>query len=169
MKWFFTDECIPKDGLRPVLFLLFEMIFKYINTSMTYTKWIGVWIFLGRALSWKSKACVLRGKDLRVFIHMSLATFSRGQWHGKGEGVPVPGFLRHHLQPAPQACSWFWIKGTSSGFWQPTPVFLPGESHGWRSLVGYSPRGRKESGMTEQLLSPQGSRKKPSLSESHTD
>ena len=25
--------------------------------------------------------------------------------------------------------------------WQPTPVFLPGESHGWRSLAGYSPWG----------------------------
>ena len=25
--------------------------------------------------------------------------------------------------------------------WQPTPVLLPGESHGWRSLVGYSPQG----------------------------
>ena len=25
---------------------------------------------------------------------------------------------------------------------QPTPVPLPGESHGWRSLVGYSPWGR---------------------------
>ena len=35
--------------------------------------------------------------------------------------------------------------------WQPTLVFLPGESHGRRSLVGYSPRGRKESDMTEQL------------------
>ena len=35
--------------------------------------------------------------------------------------------------------------------WQSTPVFLPGESHGWRSLVGYSPRGRKELDMTEQL------------------
>ena len=35
--------------------------------------------------------------------------------------------------------------------WQPTPVFLPGESHGRRSLVGYSPRGRKESDTTEQL------------------
>ena len=35
--------------------------------------------------------------------------------------------------------------------WQPAPVFLPGESHGWRSLVGYSPRGRKESDMTERL------------------
>ena len=35
--------------------------------------------------------------------------------------------------------------------WQPTPVFLPGESYGWRSLVGYSPRGRKESDTIEQL------------------
>ena len=33
--------------------------------------------------------------------------------------------------------------------WQPTPVFLPGESHRQRSLVGYSPWGHKESGMTE--------------------
>ena len=29
--------------------------------------------------------------------------------------------------------------------WQPTPVFLPGESHGQRSLVGYSPWGHRES------------------------
>ena len=28
--------------------------------------------------------------------------------------------------------------------WQPTPGFLPGESHGQRSLAGYSPRGRRE-------------------------
>ena len=27
--------------------------------------------------------------------------------------------------------------------WQPTPVFLPGKSHGWRSLVGYSPWSHK--------------------------
>ena len=35
--------------------------------------------------------------------------------------------------------------------WQPTPVLLPGESYGGRSLVGYSPWGRKESDMTERL------------------
>ena len=35
--------------------------------------------------------------------------------------------------------------------WQPTPVLLPGESHGWRSLVGYSLWDRKDSDMTEQL------------------
>ena len=34
---------------------------------------------------------------------------------------------------------------------QPTPGFLPRESHGQRSLAGYSPRGRKESDMTERL------------------
>ena len=35
--------------------------------------------------------------------------------------------------------------------WQPTSVFLPGESHGERSLVGHSPRGHKELDTTEQL------------------
>ena len=35
--------------------------------------------------------------------------------------------------------------------WQPTPVFLPGKSHGQRSLVDYSPRGLKELDMTERL------------------
>ena len=37
--------------------------------------------------------------------------------------------------------------------WQPTPVFLPGESHGQGSLAGYSPWGRKESDMTWRLNS----------------
>ena len=33
--------------------------------------------------------------------------------------------------------------------WQPTPVLLPGKSHGQRSLAGYSPQGCKELDMTE--------------------
>ena len=35
--------------------------------------------------------------------------------------------------------------------WHPTPVLLPGKSHGWRGLVGCSPWGRQESDTTEQL------------------
>ena len=35
--------------------------------------------------------------------------------------------------------------------WLPTPVFLPGESHGQKSLVGYSQWGHKELDMTERL------------------
>ena len=43
--------------------------------------------------------------------------------------------------------------GRSPGWrkWQPTPVFLPGKSHGQRSLVGYTPQGSKESDTTEWL------------------
>ena len=35
--------------------------------------------------------------------------------------------------------------------WHPTPVLLPGKSHGWRSLVGCSPWGHEESDRTERL------------------
>ena len=35
--------------------------------------------------------------------------------------------------------------------WQPTPVFLPGEFQGQRSLASYSPRGHKELDKTERL------------------
>ena len=36
--------------------------------------------------------------------------------------------------------------------WQPTPVFLPGESHGQRSVAGYSPQGRRELDTTERAF-----------------
>ena len=35
--------------------------------------------------------------------------------------------------------------------WQPTPVFVPGEFHGQRSLAGYGPWGHKEWDIAEQL------------------
>ena len=37
--------------------------------------------------------------------------------------------------------------------WQPPPVFFPGESHGWRTLAGYHPQGRKESDTSEHICS----------------
>ena len=48
-----------------------------------------------------------------------------------------------HKEMAPQ--------GYLATQWQPTPVLLPGKSHGWRSLIGCSPWGRWESDMTERL------------------
>ena len=45
-----------------------------------------------------------------------------------------------------------WVRHTHQRRqWHPTPVLLPGKSHGWRSLVGCSPWGRKESDTTERL------------------
>ena len=42
------------------------------------------------------------------------------------------------------------VNSVSSGRrqWHPTPVLLPGKSHGWRSLVGCGPWGREESDFT---------------------
>ena len=49
---------------------------------------------------------------------------------------------RHEFDP--------WVRKTPwRRPWQPTPVFLPGESHGQRGLAGYSPKGHKESDTTE--------------------
>ena len=50
-----------------------------------------------------------------------------------GNRVSIPGLRRFPWRRA----------------WQPTPVSLPGKSHGQRSLGGYSPWGCKELGMTE--------------------
>ena len=47
------------------------------------------------------------------------------------------------LQPS----AFFWRRQ-----WHPTPVLLPGKSHGRRNLVGYSPWGRKELDTTERHL-----------------
>ena len=47
-----------------------------------------------------------------------------------------------------------WVRKFCTGNmkeWHPTPVYLPGKSHGWRSLVGCSPQGRQESDTTERL------------------
>ena len=44
-----------------------------------------------------------------------------------------------------------WVEGLPRRRqWHPTPVLLPGKSHGWRSLVGCSPWGRRGSDTTER-------------------
>ena len=54
---------------------------------------------------------------------------------------------------APSQTPWP-IQTSSVRPWQPTPVLLPGESHGRRSLVGCSPLGHEESDTSEQLPFP---------------
>ena len=54
----------------------------------------------------------------------------------------LPECRRHEFDPRVRKIPW-------RRRWLPTPVFLPGESHGQRSLSGYSPRGRQESDTTE--------------------
>ena len=63
-------------------------------------------------------------------------------WEFRGPSVLLQIELFH---------SFLWLSSIGRRQWQPTPVLLPGKSHGWRSLVGCSPWGRWESDTTERL------------------
>ena len=72
-------------------------------------------------------------QDGRVIVESSDELWSTGGW------------MANHPSIFAMRTSWWRRK------WQPTPVLVPGKSHGWRSLVGYSPWGLKESDRTERL------------------
>ena len=66
------------------------------------------------------------------------------RWFGASQVAPVvnnspinAGDMRHGINPWVGKIPWRWGR-------QATPVFLPGESHGQRSLVGYGPQDCKE-------------------------
>ena len=97
---------------------------------------------------WLSARKIKRGgqKEARRQVNCLLRVFL--------EAVRLPRWLsgeestwqcrRHGLDPWVGKIPW-------RRKWQPAPVFLPGKSHGQRSLGGYSPWGHKESDMTERL------------------
>ena len=59
-----------------------------------------------------------------------------GGTSGKEPACQCRSHQRHRFSPWAGKTPW-------RRKWQPTPVFLPGDSHGQRSLAGYSPWGRK--------------------------
>ena len=76
---------------------------------------------------------------------------------GIGKGFPGSSVVKN--LPAKQE-TWVWSLGQEDPpEKEPTPVFLPGKPNGQRSLVGYSPWGRKESDTTERLKNSKGMEK----------
>ena len=84
----------------------------------------------------KGPNLLLKGLDTEVTRQVGLP---RGTLRGKG---PACRSRRHGFNPSVWKIPW-------GRKWQPTPVFLPGEFNGQRSLVGYSPWGCKELDTTE--------------------
>ena len=88
---------------------------------------------------------------------------ARAQWLSRvrlrAHGLQPPGSSVHGFPsqehwsglscPPPQDCSQ--LRDRRRRQWHPTPVLLPGKSHGRRSLVGCSPWGLEESNTTERL------------------
>ena len=79
----------------------------------------------------------LRGNLVKLSVYHTLKLGFFGSPYGKESACRRPGFN-------PWVGKIPWRRD-----WQPTPVFLPGEFHGQRSLVGYSLGGCKESDTTE--------------------
>ena len=88
---------------------------------------------------------ILGSREINIFIYTDLILF-KGFPDGPAgkESACSTGDRRHGFSP--------WAgKFPRRRKWQPTPVFLPGESPWTEERVSYSPRGCKESDMTEQL------------------
>ena len=66
------------------------------------------------------------------------------EWEGSPKGGGEPMYMYDSLT---LLYSRHWYRRRH---WRPTPILLPGKSHGWRSLVGCSPWGRKESDTIER-------------------
>ena len=77
-------------------------------------------------------------------MKLLLARGLPGGTNGQEPTCQCRGHRRHGFNP------WLWNIPWRRA-WQSTPVFLPGESYGQRSLVGYRPCDCKESDMTERL------------------
>ena len=84
-------------------------------------------------------------------LDMNLGNFGRWWGTGKSDMLQFMGSWRvgHYLKTKQTARNLQCYSSLWRRQWQPTPVFLPGEFCGQRSLAGYSPWGCKESDTTE--------------------
>ena len=84
-------------------------------------------------------------------LDMNLGNFGRWWGTGKSDMLQFMGSWRvgHYLKTKQTARNLQCYSSLWRRQWQPTPVFLPGEICGQRSLAGYSPWGCKESDTTE--------------------
>ena len=89
-----------------------------------------------------------------IVIFTTLISFNSRTWHSFLSVCFIFAFFHHTACLTAYmcfVCLGRFIPSYWRRKWQPTPVLLPGKSHGWRSLIGYSPWGPKESDTTERL------------------
>ena len=96
--------------------------------------------FVSHSINWFFKQ---KQNKINKWIEATMYTGGfPGGASGKEPACQYRRHKRHGFDPWVRKMPW----KTAS---KPTPVFLPGESHGQRSLEGYSPQGRKELDTTE--------------------
>ena len=98
---------------------------------------------------------LLKGIFLTQGLNLGLPHCRQILYHLSHQGRPSSGGLSKNkkcfLDPSCSQTNCRITYITWRRKWQPTPVLLPGKSHGRRSLVGYNPWGCEEWDTTEQL------------------
>ena len=113
---------------------------KDVISAKAYT-WPEPWEALGQKVIYRTGACLEASKPIvQNPVYLSAGD---AQWLSEEESTcQCRRCRRHGLDPWVGRIPW-------RRAWRPTPVFLPGESHGQKSLAGYSPWGHRESDTTE--------------------
>ena len=93
-------------------------------------------------ISWTEESGGLQSMGSQSWARLSNKHLTSGWGSGKEPACRCRRHRRRRFSPWVRKIPW-------RRKWQPTPLFLPGESHGQRSLVGYSPWNHKESDRTE--------------------
>ena len=122
-----------------------RMIFDFLSDFLRF-----VWLSLGivPVVIGVTLVCCLVASCSSVegVCHLLSIVFGRTFWLIRGSEVKASACNAGDQGSIPGSGRFPWRRK-----WQPTPVFLPGESHGRRNPVGYSPRGCKESDTTERF------------------
>ena len=136
---------MPSDHLilcRPLLLLpsIFPSIRVFPNESVLHIRW---------PKHWSISFSISPSKEYSGLISFRMDWLDLLAVKGA-----LKTLLQHHSSKASiLLCSAFFIVQLSHPYrrrqWHPTPVLLPGKSHGWSSLVGCSLWGHTESDMTE--------------------
>ena len=141
---------------RPLLLLpsIFPSIRVYSNESALHIRWPKYWSFsFSISPSNEHPGLISFKMDWLDLLAVQGALKSLLQHHSsKASNSSVLSFLHNLTLTSIHDYIYSWVgKIPWRRAWQPTPVFLHGEFHGQRSLVGCSPWGCKESNSTEQL------------------
>ena len=96
----------------------------------------------------KSRTRLSDWTDWRTSVYIYILTWSEGMYFPGGTSGKEPIQCRRRNRRG--FYPWVWVRKIPwRRVWQPTPVLWPGESHGQRSLAGYSSEGCKESDMMQ--------------------
>ena len=121
---------------------LYICIYEYMYSFFLYSSIIGCYKIV------KMVPCVIQQIIVGYPFYTQQCVYFNlgftGNVSGKDPAYQCRNLKKHGFSP--------WVrKIPQRKAWQPTPVFLPGESHGQRSLVGYSPQHHKELDTTKAI------------------